>query len=142
MFTAGIFEQRQNCNDKNAGRYLQRIKTSLRKYGILKTPDRFLQSGVFWWSKTVNIRTESCDVGSFFTCHNHNRFIAECRLNEYLHKVDLEANEMLESIILRFDTERGIDENLKARYMLCWVAKMNNIKASAEGIVLLEVMLA
>jgi len=25
-----------------------------------------------WWSKTVNIRTESCDIGSFFTCHNHN----------------------------------------------------------------------
>ena len=71
----------------------------------------------------------------------YTTILSECRLNEYLHKVDLEANEMLESIILRFATERGIDENLKARDMLRWVAEMNNIKASAEGIVLLEVVL-
>ena len=36
--------------------------------------------------------------------------------------------------------ERGIDENLKARDMLRWVAEMNNIKASAEEIVLREVV--
>ena len=48
----------------------------------------------------------------------HTTFLSESRLNEYLHKVDLEANEMLESTILRLATERGIDENLKARDML------------------------
>ena len=37
--------------------------------------------------------------------------------------------------------ERGIDENLKARDMFRWVAEMNNIKASAEEIVLREVVL-
>ena len=37
--------------------------------------------------------------------------------------------------------ERGIDESLKARDMLRWVAEMNNIKASAEEIVLREVVL-
>ena len=26
----------------------------------------------FWWSKALNIRTESSDFGSFFTCHNYN----------------------------------------------------------------------
>ena len=36
---------------------------------------------------------------------------------------------------------RGIDEDLKARDMLRWVAEMNNIKASAEEIVLREVVL-
>ena len=35
---------------------------------------------------------------------------------------------------------RGIDEDLKARDMLRWVAEMNNIKASAEEIVLREVV--
>ena len=48
----------------------------------------------------------------------YTTIITECRLNEYLHKIDLEANEMLETIVLRFATERGIDENLKARDML------------------------
>ena len=35
---------------------------------------------------------------------------------------------------------RGIDENMKACDMLRWVAEMNNIKASAEEIVLREVV--
>ena len=80
----------------------------------------------------------------FIKEHRKGRYttlISECRLNEYLYKVDLEANEMLESIILRLATERGIDEDLKARDMLRWVAEMNNIKASAEEIVLREVVL-
>ena len=47
---------------------------------------------------------------------------------------------MMENIILRLAAERGIDEDLKARDMLRWVAEMNNIKASAEGIVLREVV--
>jgi len=71
----------------------------------------------------------------------HTTIITECRLNEYLHKVDLEANEMLESIILRLATERGIDGNLKARDMLRWATEMNNVKASAEEIALREAVL-
>ena len=79
----------------------------------------------------------------FIKVHRKGRFttlVSECRLNEYLHKIDLEANEMLEIIIPNLATERGIDENLKARDMLRWVTEMNNIKASAEEIVLQEVI--
>ena len=47
---------------------------------------------------------------------------------------------MIETIIFRLAAERGIDEDLKARDMLRWVAEMNNIKASAEEIVLREVV--
>ena len=76
---------------------------------------------------------------------NHRRgryttLLTEGTLNACLHQIDLEANEMLETIIPRLATERGIDENLKAHDMLCWVAEMNNIKASAEEIVLKEVI--
>ena len=76
--------------------------------------------------------------------HRRGRYTAlltEGKLNTRLHEVDLEANEMLETIIPRLADERGIDENLKARDMLRWVAEMNNIKASAEEIVLREVVL-
>ena len=77
---------------------------------------------------------------------NHRRgtyttLLTECRLNARLHEIDLEANEMLETIISHLATERGIDENLKSRDMLRWVAEMNNIKVSAEEIVLREVVL-
>ena len=77
---------------------------------------------------------------------NHRRgsyttLLTEGKLNARLHEIDLEATEMLETIIPRLATERGIDENLKARDMLRWVAEMNNIKANAEEIVLREVVL-
>ena len=76
---------------------------------------------------------------------NHRRgryttLLTEGKLNARLHEIDLEANEMLETIIPRLANERGIDEDLKARDMLRWVAEMNNIKASAEEIVLREVV--
>jgi len=58
-----------------------------------------------------------------------------------LQEIDLEANEMLETIISRLVVERGIDEDLKARDMLRWVAEMNNIKASAEEGILREMVL-
>ena len=77
---------------------------------------------------------------------NHRRgryttLLTEGKLNSHLHEIDVQANEMLETIIPLLAAERGIDENLKARDMLRWVAEMNNIKASAEEIVLREVVL-
>ena len=76
--------------------------------------------------------------------HRRGRYttlLTEGNLNVQLHEIDIEANETLETIIPRLAAERGIDENLKARDMLRWVAEMNNIKASAEEIVLREVVL-
>ena len=76
---------------------------------------------------------------------NHRRgryttLLTEGKLNARLHEIDLEANEILKTIISRLAAERDIDESLKARDMLRWVAEMNNIKASAEEIVLREVI--
>ncbi|MBQ8551646.1 MAG: TnpV protein [Clostridia bacterium] len=76
--------------------------------------------------------------------HRRGRYttlLTEGKLNTRLHEIDLEANEMLNSIIPRLAAERGIDENLKALDLLRWVAEMNNIKASTEEIVLREVVL-
>ena len=70
----------------------------------------------------------------------HTTLLMEGTLNQRLCEIDLEAKTMLENIISRFATERGVDENLKTRAMLRWVAEMNNIKASAEEIVLREVV--
>ena len=79
----------------------------------------------------------------YIKSHRRGRYttlLTEGALNARLHEIDLEANEMLEAIISRLAAERGIDEDLKVRDMLRWVAEMNNIKASAEKIVLREVI--
>ena len=70
----------------------------------------------------------------------YTNLLSEGTLNQRLYEINVEASRMVESIITHLATERGIDENLKAHDMLRWVAEMNNIKASAEEIVLREVV--
>ena len=79
----------------------------------------------------------------YLKTHRKGRYtnlLSEGALNQWLYEIDLEAKQMVENIITRLAAERGIDENLKARDMLRWVAEMNNIKAVAEEIVLQEVV--
>ena len=70
----------------------------------------------------------------------YTTLLTEGRLNEYLHAIDIQAHKLLDDIIPRLAKERGIDEALKAHNPLQWSAEMNNIKASAEEIVLQEVI--
>ena len=70
----------------------------------------------------------------------YTTLLTEGKLNEYLHAIDIQAHELFDDIIPRLAQERGIDEDLKAHNALQWAAEMNNIKASAEEIVLKEVI--
>ena len=70
----------------------------------------------------------------------YTTLLTDGRLNSYLHEIDVQANSMVEVIVANLARERGIDEELKASDVLKWVAEMNNIKASAEEIVLREVV--
>ena len=71
----------------------------------------------------------------------YTNLLSDGTLNQRLYEIDVEAKTMAENIITCLAAERGIDEDLKARDMLRWVAEMNNIKANAEEIVLREVVL-
>ena len=70
----------------------------------------------------------------------YTTLLTEGRLNAHLHEIDVQANAMIEAIVANLARERGIDEELKASDALKWAAEMNNIKASAEEIVLREVI--
>ncbi len=75
--------------------------------------------------------------------HRRGRYttmLTEGKLNAHLHEIDVEANKILETIIPRLAAERGIDESIKATNPLLWVQEMNNRKASAEEVVLREVI--
>ena len=70
----------------------------------------------------------------------YTTLLTEGRLKAHLHEIDVQANEMVEAIVANLARERGIDEELKASDALKWAAEIYNIKASAEEIVLREVI--
>lgn len=68
----------------------------------------------------------------------YTTLLTEGRLNGYLADVDRQAKEMLDLIITQTAERGGVNEDLKAKDQLKWVQMMNNIKASAEEIVVSE----
>ena len=70
----------------------------------------------------------------------YTTILTQGNLNSYLREIDAQAIEMTERLISLLAYERGIDEKLKEQNALLRAAEMNNIKASAEEIVLKEVV--
>ena len=66
--------------------------------------------------------------------------LTEGRLNEYLHSIDEQAHQQIDLHISHMAKQMGVTEELKASDPMRWVQMMNNIKASAEEIVLKEVV--
>ena len=58
------------------------------------------------------------------------------KLNEHLNQTDQEAREQVETLMEQMTEKQGLTEELKAQDQMKWVRLMNNIKASAEEIVL------
>ena len=56
----------------------------------------------------------------------------------YLEEIDTTAKEMVDKIVKDMAVKQGITEELKAKDQRAWVGAMNNIKHSAEEIVLRE----
>ena len=70
----------------------------------------------------------------------YTTLLTEGRLNEHLHTIDEQAHEQLDLHINQMAKRMGVTEELKASDPMRWVQMMNNIKASAEEIVLKEVV--
>ena len=70
----------------------------------------------------------------------YTTLLTEARLNEHLHSIDEQAHEQVELHIKQMAERMGVTEELKASNPIRWVQIMNNIKASAEEIVLKEVV--
>ena len=58
------------------------------------------------------------------------------KLNEHLNQTDQEAREQVETLMKQMTEKQGVTEELKAQDQMKWVRLMNNIKASAEEIIL------
>ena len=70
----------------------------------------------------------------------YTTLLTENRLNEHLHGIDEQAHEQLDLLTAQMAKQMGVSEELKASDPMRWVQMMNNIKASAEEIVLKEVV--
>lgn len=62
------------------------------------------------------------------------------KLNEHLNQTDQEAREQVETLMEQMTEKQGVTEELKVRNQMKWVRLMNNIKASAEEMVLRETL--
>ena len=62
------------------------------------------------------------------------------KLDRHLDEIDQQAKEMVNHLVFQMVNTFGVTEELKAENQLEWVRRMNNIKASAEEIVLKELI--
>jgi hypothetical protein len=70
----------------------------------------------------------------------YTTLLTENRLNKHLHGIDEQAHEQLDLLTAQMAKRMGVTEELKASNPMRWVQMMNSIKASAEEIVLKEVV--
>ncbi len=62
------------------------------------------------------------------------------KLNAHLAEVDREACTQVETLTAELAKQQGIDESLKSNNPLLWIQEMNSCRASAEEIVLSDMI--
>ena len=62
------------------------------------------------------------------------------KLNEHLHQVDEECNQMMDRLVEQMKEKKGVTEELKMKDQMAWVGRMNNIRACAEETVVKEIV--
>ena len=70
----------------------------------------------------------------------YTTMLTQCKLNSYLHDVEVRATEMYDTLVKQLAKQEGITEYLKANDMMSWVQKMNNIRNRAMEIVNAELI--
>ena len=72
----------------------------------------------------------------------YTTLLTQCKLNSYLHDVDVRAAEMYDILVKQLAKQEGVTEKLKASDMMLWIQKMNNIRNRATEIVNAELIYA
>ena len=61
--------------------------------------------------------------------------LTQCKLNSYLHDIDVRATEMYDRLVNQLAEKQGITEQLKEDNQMLWVQKMNNIANQVREII-------
>lgn len=70
----------------------------------------------------------------------YSLLLTQGKLVEHLNQVDREANDKIELLVQKMAELQGVTEKLKEENQMLWVGMMNNIKSTAEEIVLKELV--
>ena len=62
------------------------------------------------------------------------------KLNKHLNRVDREAHERMEVLVMQMAEKQGVTEPLKAEQPKLWIRKMNGIRTAAGEMVLTEII--
>ncbi len=70
----------------------------------------------------------------------YNELVLSCKLQEYLARLNEQANERLTVIMEQMQRAESVTEQLKASNPMEWVRQMNSIRSRAEEIILNELV--
>ena len=70
----------------------------------------------------------------------YNELLLSGNLVPHLHKIDMTCVQSLELLMPQMMESEGVDEELKARNQMEWVARINNIKARMEELLFAELI--
>ena len=70
----------------------------------------------------------------------YNELLLSGKLTPHLHEIDVACIQHLKLLMPQMMESEGVDEELKARNQMEWVARMNNIKACIEELLLAELI--
>ena len=68
----------------------------------------------------------------------YNELLLPGKLAPHLHEIDVTCTQSLELLMPQMMALEGVNEELKARNQMEWVARMNNIKARMEELLFTE----
>ena len=97
--------------------YLEDANLPIGKYGLLRK--RYLKEHKRGW---------------------YSSLLLTGKLDTHLAEIDHSCNERIELIMNQLARREGVTEALKATDQMEWVRRMNNIRARAEEIILIELV--
>ena len=114
------------------------------------TGGTFTQSGDYFIPDIALPKTNNRSIGKYGRMRHrylkehrpvlYSTMILDGTLWDHLAEIDLTSNNRLDVLISGMQEKLGITEELKVRDPMAWVGAMNNIRSSAEEIILRELV--
>lgn len=70
----------------------------------------------------------------------YTTLLIQCKLNSYLHDVDVMAKKMYDNLVNQLAEQEDITEKLKTENQILWVQRMNNIANRSREIICNEII--
>ena len=103
----------------------------------------YTQIGEYLYPDLTLPEAEDVPMGKYGMLHKpmlYDRLLLAGKLDGHLMDIDRRATEMVEHLTRELAQQNRVDEEMKATNQMAWVQAMNNFKASAEEVVLRQLI--